>query len=116
MFDRIHPRHFLTIKERLWRLISSPDPTLNRDRLPLYRELSAKSFECSRIYFTGILNDAEIVRHSDEVILGVHYTEDHPDAVRAIRSHLIEPFRGYTDLDLLINGVFIISRGRRLSG
>jgi hypothetical protein len=70
MFDRIHPRHFLTIKERLWRLISSPDPTLNRDRLPLYRELSANSFECSRIYFTGILNDAEIVPHSDEVILG----------------------------------------------
>jgi SAM-dependent methyltransferase len=113
MFDRIHPLYFLTIKENLWRLISRPDPTLNRDRLPLYRDLSAATFESSQIYLTGVLNEAEILPHTEEMILGAHYTEANLETVREIRPHLIERFQGFTDLELMINGIFIISRGRR---
>jgi len=113
LFDRIHPLYFLTIKERLWRLISRPDPTLNRERLPLYRELSTRDFESSKIYFTHVLDDAEILPHADELIAGTHYTDEELAAVRAIRAHLVEPFCGYADADLLTTGAFVISHGKR---
>jgi SAM-dependent methyltransferase len=113
MFDRIHPLYFLTIDERLWRLISRPDPTLNRERLPLYRELSTRDFKSSKIYLTRVLDHDEIQPHTDHLITGTHYTEEHLAVVRAIRPRLMEPFRAYTDTDLLTTGAFVISRGKR---
>ena len=110
MFGRIHPLYFLTIKEKWWRLISSPDPTLNRARLPVYRELTARDFESSEIYFTHILNDNEIEPHTKSLIPGKHYCDQQAKLVGAIRPLLKEPFSRYVDEDLFTSGIFVISR------
>jgi SAM-dependent methyltransferase len=114
-FERIHPLYFLTFNERLWRMISSPDPTLNRARLPVYRELTAKDFESSTIFYTHILDEGEVKPHPEKLVPGAHYLDRHVQSVKAIRPRLTEPFAGYADEDLLVAGAFVISRRKHPS-
>lgn len=113
LFEQIHPLYFLTISDSLWRLISRPDPTLNRLRLPTYRELAARDFRDSRCYLTHIVGESEISPHVESLVLGTHYNQRHLDLVRAIRPQLQKYFSGYSDEDLLVTGVFLALRGVR---
>jgi hypothetical protein len=110
MFDRIHPLYFLTWNERLWKIISSPDPTLNRCRLPVYRELLSKSFLASKVYVTRILNGSTLDPFVELPITRHHYSAQDLDDVRRIRPQLRPPFDSYSDEDLLISGVFLVGR------
>jgi hypothetical protein len=113
LFDGIHPLYFLTVNETLWNLISRPDPTLNRARLPVYRELTEKDFISSTIYFTEVVGGNEFQPHSTTLIPGTHFDERQLSLVKAIRPRLQEPFRHYTDEELMVSAIFLISRQKR---
>lgn len=112
-FSEIHPLYFLTVPPRRWNWISSPDPTLNRLRLPAYRRLSARDFATTTLYFTHILDEPELLPHPAELIPDVHYSRHHLDLVRAVRPRLCPAFRDHNDEDLLVTGVFLISERLR---
>jgi hypothetical protein len=112
LYEDIHPLYFLTVPETAWRLISRPDPTLNRARLPVYREALSNDFAESKIYYTHILGGPEIQPHPDRLQSGVHYNRAHLDAVADIRPRLEEPFRGHTDEELMVTGIFLSARGK----
>lgn len=113
LFSRIHPLYFLTVDEKWWRLASSPDPTLNRARLPVYRELTSREFVHTETYFTHVLEDHEIEPHTTTLIAGEHYSDHQKQLVRQIRPLLKHPFSTYTDEELLVSGAFVISRHKR---
>jgi hypothetical protein len=113
LFGQIHPLYFLTISDNLWNLISRPDPTLNRLRLPTYRELAARDFHDSRCYLTHIIGENEIAPHVDSLVPGTHYSQRHLDLVQTIRPRLQKYFSNYSDEELLVTGVFLTVRGVR---
>jgi hypothetical protein len=113
LFGQIHPLYFLTISDGLWNVISRPDPTLNRLRLPTYRQFAARDFKESHCYLTHIIAESEIAPHVDNLVPGTHYNQRHLDLVRDIRPRLQKQFSGYSDEDLLVTGVFLTVHGVR---
>lgn len=109
-YNRVHPLYFLTFEESFWRILSSPDPTLNRKRSDTYRSLLASTFQDYSVYSTSVLENPELLPHSIEFKLGEHYQENDLAAVKAIRPKLATPFRNLSDLDLMVSGVFIDCR------
>jgi SAM-dependent methyltransferase len=107
LYERIHPLYFLTFGELLWRFISRPDPTLNRARLPVYRDLLAQTFKTWKLYYTRIVNSPEMQPHPSQLLAGEHYTLSHVESVRKIRPQLKEPFSKYTDEELMVTGIFL---------
>jgi SAM-dependent methyltransferase len=111
LFEQIHPLYFLTVPDPLWEMISQPDPTLNRLRLPTYRELAARDFRESRCYITHIAGESEFSPHVDTLIPGTHYTQRHLELISKIRPRLQPTFSNYSDEELLVTGVFLTLRG-----
>jgi SAM-dependent methyltransferase len=109
-FNKVHPLYFLTFEEWAWRTMTSPDPTLNRQRSNVYRSLLDRTFRDYRIYYTSLLEHSELVPHPMEMKIGVHYQEGDLAAVGAIRPRLAKQFRDLSDLDLLASGIFIDCR------
>jgi SAM-dependent methyltransferase len=109
LFEAIHPLYFLTIPEPIWRLVSRPDPTLNRRRPPTYRALLADSFAAGRFYVTSVLNGPQLSPPAERLVAAKHYQPEHVEAVESIRPRLLQPFRSCTTEDLLIAGGFIVA-------
>ncbi|MGB3928753.1 MAG: methyltransferase domain-containing protein, partial [Sphingobium sp.] len=103
-FDQFHPLYFLTIGERRWRLLTSPDPTLNRERLPTYRRLAEQTFQTHRLFVTHILQGDELVPHVERLEFGKQYGDAELSAVAAVRPRLDARFRDVSDEDLLPGG------------
>lgn len=114
LFGRIHPLYFLTIGQPVWDWVSRPDPTLNRMRLPVYKELLARYFLESRIYFTHIVGqEEEILPHVERLQADVHYGPKHLEQVQSIRPSLQESFSKHSDEELLVEGIFLSAKGVR---
>ncbi len=112
-FDQFHPLHFLTISESTWNLITSPDPTLNRERLPTYMRLASCYFDNIKVFYTHILEDREVQPHSEQLTFGTDYGLSELERLAEIRPLLSHRFRELTDEDLLISGIFLICKGRK---
>jgi hypothetical protein len=112
-FSQIHPLYFLTIRPAIWNLITQPDPTLNRARVPTYRELSARYFRHTRIWTVCILEEKEMLPHVQGIVAGEHYLPEQVESIAKIRPRLVEPFRHYSNEDLLVTGVFLTAQGVR---
>jgi hypothetical protein len=113
LFGQIHPLYFLTIHPVLWDLISRPDPTLNRLRLPEYSKLAARDFQYSQMYITHIVGEEELTPHVEHLVAGRHYGARHLELIQSIRPRLRDPFSDHSDEDLLVTGVFLAVRGLR---
>lgn len=111
-FNKIHPLYFLTLPEVRWRWISQPDPTLNRERMSSYRTLLVRTCRAFRMYATRILDDKELIPHVEHPVEGSHYDATHLHAVQQIRPTLDSKFRNLSDLDLLVNGIFLTAKGK----
>ena len=109
-FDQIHPLYFLTVPDGIWKFISQPDPTLNRQRLPTYRRYAARDFEESDCYITHIIATPEFSPHVKSLTAGTHYDERQLALIRDIRPLLPKNLSGWSDEDLMVTGVFLIVR------
>jgi SAM-dependent methyltransferase len=112
-FGAIHPLHFLTCNERAWRWISSPDPTLNRSRVDVYRTFAERSFERVALLITHVLDGDEIVPHVERLQPGLHFSDRELALVRGIRPRLLPRFQTLDDEDLLVGGIFLLAREPR---
>jgi len=111
-FGQFHPLHFLTVSDRIWDMITAPDPTLNRERTPTYLRLARGSFDSVRCYQTHVLENVEMRPHPDALEFGRDYGHAERELVAAIRPRLIDRFRDLSDEDLLSSGIFLICRGQ----
>lgn len=111
-YNAIHPLYFLTIPSWIWRLVSSPDPTLNRERLTFYREISADTFGDVSIYVTHILESQEFVPHIPFENVNSVIQDGDVEVLRKIRPHLPPSLERLPTNELLVNGIFIICRDK----
>lgn len=109
-YEHKHPLHFLTVPERLWGLISAPDPTLNRARLSRYAALLANYGYRDATYVTHVSDQtAELRPHVPRTQRGYEAAPDQIRMVEEIRPMLTEPFRSGTVEDLIVNGAFLVA-------
>ncbi len=111
LFEGIHPLYFLTIAEPLWRVVSSPDPTLNRFLAPAILALSNSTFRHTASLITHVVGSDEFRPHKESLTTGIDYGQKQLDLVRGIRASLQPQFRGLADTELMITGLFLVSRG-----
>jgi SAM-dependent methyltransferase len=109
-YFKVHPLYFLTLEEMAWNMVSSPDPTLNRNRKGTYESLLSRTCKDYTLHYTSILENPEVLPHPTKLILGEHYSEKDLSDVQSIRPRLAKAFRGISDMDLLVSGVFIRCR------
>lgn len=112
-YHQFHPLFFLTASPLLWRFVSQPDPTLNRHRTDKYRSLAEEYFRNSRIFYTHILGQPELIPHRETIEFGRDYKQSDLDLVAEIRPSLAPEFTALTDEELLVNGIFQICKERR---
>jgi len=113
LYSQFHPLYFLTISSGLWRIISQPDPTLNRCRIGQYKRLGAAHFDNTKIYYSNILDHPESVPHWEQLELGEQYEQKDLDCVNAIRPQLAREYKDLTDEDLLVCGAFVACDGKK---
>lgn len=113
LFDRFHPLYFLTISEFLWKLMSFPDPTLNRERLPTYKRLARADFQNHHCLVTHVLQGADLHPYPEKLVFGRDYADTERRAAETIRPKLSARFKALTDEELLASGIFLICRAPR---
>jgi SAM-dependent methyltransferase len=110
-----HPLTFLTIPERIYRLMADGSGKPNRKRMSDYRGLFEGLGYATRILVTGIIGTGgrgDLTPHRECITLGVDYTENTQSLVREIRPKLASRFKSMSDEELLVDGIFVIARKR----
>ena len=109
-----HPLAYMKVPPSWWGLISSPDPTLNRQRESTYERLAAQSGYTARIGVTHLSSrTAEFLPPRMQWVEGSEYTAEDVAFVESIRPQLAEPFRSMTTRELLVDGIFLAARKSR---
>jgi hypothetical protein len=112
-YEQFHPLFFLTFSDPAWSLMTSPDPTLNRERLSTYLRMAHDSFASVKYYATHVLEGAELRPHRERLEFGRDYGDVERELVADIRPRLSARFRSMSDEELLTSGIFLICRDRR---
>jgi SAM-dependent methyltransferase len=109
-YASLDPLAFLGIPEGLWRLISSPDPTLNRRRASTYQAMAERDGYRYSIFATHLLHQEE------ELPLGSIRWPLDPERMStiprldALSARLKPKFTDASPEDLAVEGIFILAR------
>lgn len=107
-YEDFHPLWFLTVPRWLWQMISSPDPTLNRQRRPVYQRLVREFGYRERILITHLATrKEELLPHRIKLESGVDYSDADWQRVEGIRPRLTATFKSLSTEDLLVSGIFL---------
>jgi SAM-dependent methyltransferase len=109
-----HPLAYMKVPPSWWGLISSPDPTLNRQRMGAYERLAAESGYTATIGVTHLSSRTDEFKPARMAwVEGSEYTAEDVAFVESIRPQLAEPFRSMTTKELLVDGIFLAARKSR---
>jgi hypothetical protein len=102
---------FLTVPEWAYRPMSEAAGQPNRRRVNYYRDVARRLGYTWRIYVTYILGvDRELVPPKLQIEPTVDYPDSSLQMIREIRPRLAAQFRGISDADLLVQGIFFVAR------
>jgi SAM-dependent methyltransferase len=109
-----HPLTFLTVSERLYRLMSRYSGRPNRRLIDWYRsKLAALGYE-SRILITRMVGrEDELTPHVDGIVIDPSRDGRTLELLSSIRPRLQPRFQGLDDADLAVAGIFIVARKTR---
>jgi len=116
-----NPLTFLTVSERIYRLMAIGSGKPNRKLMSYYQRIMSEIGYNAKMLITdiigvGVVGKGAIHPHKEKVALNVDYTESSLELVRSIRPRLIPKFRAMSDLELLVDGIFIIAqKGKQLN-
>ena len=106
----MHPLTFLTISERVYRLMASDSGIPNRHRIGYYREQLNKLGYESRYFITSVLGQGTIEPHKEAVRLNEDYSGSTLELISQIRPALDDTFRVLPDEELMVEGIFLVAQ------
>jgi len=111
----MNPLTFLTIPESIYRLMAINSGKPNRKLTDYYRKMMLDLGYETTILITDIIGVGDVGKgnlhpHKPAIQLGSDYAETSLELIREIRPRLAPPFRGLSDDELLVDGIFIIAR------
>jgi SAM-dependent methyltransferase len=119
----MHPLTFLTIPERVYRLMASDSGKPNRKLIGDYREQTRKRGYEAKLFISSILGRGPLIPHQEKIERGVDYREATISLIDEIRPKLAVPFRNLPEVELAAAGIFLIAKkpqkelqGKNLAG
>lgn len=108
----MHPLTFLTLSERVYRLMAADSGKPNRKLINYYRQKMSELGYDAKIFVTSILGAGQLIPHKEGIELGVDYSERTLDLITEIRPRLAPPYDNLSDPDLAATGIFLVALKR----
>jgi SAM-dependent methyltransferase len=109
--DLYHPLTFLTVRDRLYRLMTSHTPASNRRRIGDYRQIMTRMGYDATFLVTHMLGTQdELPVPTAEANLDPALARPASDLISAIRPRLAARFRNRDDGELAVMGIFLTAR------
>jgi SAM-dependent methyltransferase len=105
----LNPLTYLTIREKRWNAMTSHTGAPNRKLKSDYERLLARHGYAAEVQIILIAGSNGKI-HKKEIAAGVDYGDPQIDLVGKIRKKLAPQFRGLSDEELLVAGIFIVAR------
>lgn len=115
-----HPLEFRTLEEDCYQWMIQGGDHPNRRHIPYYREFLTRHHYDFQLLRTGVISPEPpgfwraVDPHTEELILGVHFSAEDVAWVESIRPRLIPEFRSLPAADLLSAGLFLVARKKTL--
>ena len=106
----MHPLTFLTIPEFLYRRMARDSGLPNRKRMSYYRGAVARLGYESKVFVSSLLGAGLLEPHKEPGELSDVHWKRARGGVDQIRARLDRLFRGLTDEDLSVTGIFLVGR------
>ena len=106
----MHPLTFLTIPERVYRLMASDSGKPNRKLIGAYREQMHKRGYKTTLFISSILGQGRLMPHKKKIERGVDYGDATVSLIDEIRPKLAVPFRNLPEDELAAAGIFLIAQ------
>jgi hypothetical protein len=109
----MNPLTFLTISERVYRLMASDSGIPNRRPMSYYQDKIEELGYEAKILITELIDrqgKGDLHPHKEKIELGVDYTESTLAYVDQIRPQLSAAFRELPSEELIVAGIFLIAR------
>ncbi len=107
----LHPLTFLTISDRVYRMMTARSGRCNRKMIDCYRQKLEAMNYAARFYVTGIIGcGEEVTPHKEKIEFNVDYDDYTVALINQIRPDLIGRYRRLTDEELMVCGIFVAAR------
>ncbi len=106
----MHPLTFLTIPERIYRMMASDSGIPNRKLIGYYREKVKALGYKTQIFLTSIIGQGKLDPHREVVRLNEDYSTATLALVDEIRPRLSGEFQKMATEDLIVDGIFMVGR------
>ena len=106
----MHPLTFLTIPERVYRLMASDSGKPNRKLIGDYREQMRKRGYEAKLFVSAILGNCRLIPYKEKIERGVDYGNPTVSLIEEIRPKLAFPYRNLPEAELAAAGIFLTAR------
>ena len=106
----MHPLTFLTIPERIYRLMAKDSGKPNRKLIHDYRKLMRRLDYDSKLFVSSIVGIGALKPYQEHIAAGVDYSDETIDLIEEIRPKLAYPYRSLSTENLAVAGIFLVAR------
>ena len=106
----MHPLTFLTIPNPVYKLMATDSGIPNRKLIGDYKQITKDLHHESRFFITSLVGHGPLVPHKEFHELDNESFQSARSKITEIRSKLLPPYRDLPNDELMISGVFLISR------
>ena len=106
----MHPLTFLTIPERIYRLMAKDSGKPNRKLISDYRKQMRRRDYDAKLFASSVVGLGPLNPYKERLEPGVDYSQETIDLIEEIRPKLAFPYRSLSTEDLAVAGIFLVAR------
>jgi SAM-dependent methyltransferase len=106
----MHPLTFLTIPERIYRLMATDSAKPNRKLIGDYRQQMRKRGYEAKLFSSAIVGQGRLFPYKEKIERGIDYGEATVSLIDDIRPKLAAPFRNLPEVELATAGIFLVAQ------
>jgi hypothetical protein len=106
----MHPLTFLTIPERVYRLMAKDSGKPNRKLIADYRKLMRRLDYDAKLFVSSVVGAGALRPYKENLEPGVDYSTETIELIEGIRPKLASPYRSLSTENLAVAGIFLVAR------
>ncbi|MFN2405175.1 MAG: class I SAM-dependent methyltransferase [Pyrinomonadaceae bacterium] len=106
----MHPLTFLTIPERIYRLMAKDSGKPNRRLIADYRKLMRRLDYDAKLFVSSVVGSGALRPYKENLEPGVDYSTETIGLIEEIRPKLALPYRSLSTENLAVAGIFLVAR------
>jgi SAM-dependent methyltransferase len=106
----MHPLTFLTIPERIYRLMAKDSGKPNRRLIHDYRKQMRRMGYDAKLFVSSVLGVGALSPYREHIEAGVDYSKETINLIEEIRPKLASQYRSLSTENLAVAGIFLVAR------